>query len=176
MDIPTIEPDVLIAGDSWKWDRTLGDYPASSWTLNYYFNGPAAFTVTASADGDTFQVREDPETTALRSAGSYKVTGRVTDGTDVYTVFEQVIQIRQDMATAAATESHAATMVPLIESAIERLVANDITEASVGGRAFTKRDIPELRRMLGFYRAELRQQRKAGRVARTVGIQFGAPS
>lgn len=29
-EIPTCEPKVLVAGDSWAWDRYLSDYPASA--------------------------------------------------------------------------------------------------------------------------------------------------
>jgi len=35
--IPTNEPSTIIAGDTWQWSRRdLSDYPASSWTLEYY--------------------------------------------------------------------------------------------------------------------------------------------
>ena len=36
MTTPTIEPSLLYTGDTWAWERTLADYPASaSWVLNY---------------------------------------------------------------------------------------------------------------------------------------------
>ena len=41
VDIPENEPDTLRAGDTWKWTRTLADYPASAWTLKYRFKSAA---------------------------------------------------------------------------------------------------------------------------------------
>ena len=29
------EPEKLTAGVTWKWEKTLSDYPASEWTLTY---------------------------------------------------------------------------------------------------------------------------------------------
>jgi len=39
--IPSDEPARLRAGDTWKWTRTLGDYPAGTWTLKYRFKNAA---------------------------------------------------------------------------------------------------------------------------------------
>ena len=38
------EPEKLTAGMTWKWNKTISDYPATEWTLTYYLriNGPTA--------------------------------------------------------------------------------------------------------------------------------------
>ena len=33
---PTKEPETLTSGVTWKWKKTLADYPASEWGLVYY--------------------------------------------------------------------------------------------------------------------------------------------
>src|SRR5574340_367386 len=70
---PTNEPSALRAGDTWSWRREdLGDYPASSWTLKYYFrNSSAKFDATATADGDDFEVTVAKATTAGYTVGWY---------------------------------------------------------------------------------------------------------
>ena len=30
------EPEKLTSGVTWKWKKTISDYPASEWTLTYY--------------------------------------------------------------------------------------------------------------------------------------------
>ena len=70
MAIPTSEPDSLRIGDTWQWRREdLFDYPASAWTLIYYFrNATSHFDVTASADGSYFAVTVAKATTAALAA------------------------------------------------------------------------------------------------------------
>ena len=49
------EPEKLTSGVTWKWKKTLSDYPASEWTLTYYLrkDGATATSFSATADGDT---------------------------------------------------------------------------------------------------------------------------
>jgi hypothetical protein len=51
---PSDEPARLRAGDTWKWTRSLADYPAGTWTLKLLYtasNGGGIFTV--SVDGSS---------------------------------------------------------------------------------------------------------------------------
>ena len=82
-DIPTKEPTEFTAGDSVKWTRTLGDYPASTYTLKYSLRGTAGtFDITATADGDDYSVSLPAPTTSTYSAGYYDGHGyAVIDGT-----------------------------------------------------------------------------------------------
>src|SRR5574340_527910 len=59
---PTNEPSALRAGDTWSWRREdLGDYPASSWTLKYYFrNSSAKFDATERHQVDSGRVEVLP--------------------------------------------------------------------------------------------------------------------
>ena len=64
--IPTTEPTELRVGDTWQWKREdlSSDYPATSWTLTYYFrNATAYFNVVATADGVHFEVTVAKATT-----------------------------------------------------------------------------------------------------------------
>ena len=68
------EPEKLTSGVTWKWNKTLSDYPANeSWYLVYYLrkNGATATSCSATADGDTHLVTVAAATTAGYAAGVY---------------------------------------------------------------------------------------------------------
>ena len=48
------EPEKLTSGVTWKWKKTVSDYPASEWTLTYYLrkDGATATSFSATADGE----------------------------------------------------------------------------------------------------------------------------
>ena len=52
------EPEKLTSGVTWKWKKTLSDYPASERTLTYYLrkDGATATSFSATANGDTYLV------------------------------------------------------------------------------------------------------------------------
>ncbi len=64
-DIPTTEPLSFHADDTVKWKKSLGDYPATSWTLKYFF---VILTdqkiITASSDGTDFLITITAEASA----------------------------------------------------------------------------------------------------------------
>ena len=103
MAIPTSEPDSLRIGDTWQWRREdLSDYPASAWTLTYYFrNATAYFDVTATADGDAFAVTVAKATTALRAAGDYDWAAFAISATERHEVDSGKLTLLPDLATAA---------------------------------------------------------------------------
>ncbi len=69
-EIPETEPTRVAAGETWRWDRNITDYPASLWTLTYSFllqSGSTRFDVVATQDGDTHQVHVPASTTAAHA-------------------------------------------------------------------------------------------------------------
>ena len=60
------EPEKLTSGVTWKWKKTISDYPASEWTLTYYLrkDGATATSFSATADGDTHLVTVAAATTS----------------------------------------------------------------------------------------------------------------
>ena len=67
------EPEKLTSGVTWKWKKTISDYPASEWTLTYYLrkDGATATSFSATADGDTHLVTVAAATIAGYAAGVY---------------------------------------------------------------------------------------------------------
>ena len=69
-DIPTSEPAELRAGDTWKWTKTLADYPASAWTLKYRFkNAAGGFEIIAATAGSDYAITVAASTTTAYAAG-----------------------------------------------------------------------------------------------------------
>jgi hypothetical protein len=87
-DIPTIEPSSANAGDTWRWTRTLADYPASAgWALSYtLINAAAKITINATASGDDHAVTVAAATTGGYAAGTYDWRARVTRTGEVFTM------------------------------------------------------------------------------------------
>lgn len=129
MAIPTSDPTRLRAGDTWQWRRDdLADYPATAWTLTYYFRNAAGnFDVAAAADGTAYLVTVDKATTAGRAAGEYDVVAVVASATERFEVGAFRCTVLPDYATAAAIDgrSFARKMLAAVESALLNRASND---------------------------------------------------
>ena len=103
--IPTTEPSSLRAGDTWQWRREdLADYPASAWTLVYYFrNASAHFDITASADGDAYAVTV-AKASSGKAPGWYDWIAVVSSATERHEVDRGRLEILPDYATAAVLD------------------------------------------------------------------------
>ena len=68
------EPEKLTSGVTWKWKKTISDYPASEWTLTYYLrkDGATATSFSATADGDTHLVTVAAATMYISSVSGLK--------------------------------------------------------------------------------------------------------
>ena len=66
------EPEKLTSGVTWKWKKTISDYPASEWSLIYYLrkDGVAISSFSATADGNTHLVTVAASTTSGYAAGT----------------------------------------------------------------------------------------------------------
>jgi hypothetical protein len=178
--IPTTEPTLLRAGDNWEWDKTVSDHlPSDGWALAYVLaGGPVGTTplaISSTPSGDTYQVRVAAATTEDVPAGIYRLIGRVSKGTDRYTVHESTVTVEPDPATD--TRSHAEKMCAKIEAELEARTAtagSTVKSWSQGGRSEEYSDELELRRQLGYYREQVRVER-GGPVFIPVEAQFGAP-
>jgi hypothetical protein len=139
---PTTEPTSLRAGDTWAWRREdLSDYPASTWTLKYYFrNASAKFDITASADGEAFAVSVAKATTATYAAGDYDWIAVVETVADRYQVDEGRVEVLPNLATNAVYDARtfARTMLDAVEAALlskANLSQLDLVQAALADRS-----------------------------------------
>jgi len=143
--IPTTEPISLRAGDTWQWTReNLSDYPATIWTLTYYFrNATSYFDIAATADGSTFAVSVALAATATRAPGWYDWTAFVTDGIERYQVGKGRTEVLPDLAGAVAYDGRtfARRMLDYIEAALESRASTDqldLITAQLENRSLTR--------------------------------------
>lgn len=171
IDVPTTEPREVRAGMTWKWKRNdlSADYPASTWTLTYWWKKTGAsganFSIVATADGADFAVTVTAATTAGYTAGSYTWSAVVTAGTEAYEVDHGTCELlaRYDSAANLDDRSHAKTVLDAIEAVIEGRASKDQEEYSIGGRSLKRTPIKDLIALRTHYRAEVQAESIAER-------------
>ena len=183
-DIPTSEPAELRTGDTWKWTKSLADYPASeSWTLKYRFkNAAGGFEITASAAGDDYSVTVAAATTAGYAAGAYSWMAWVEGGTsEKYTVDTGTCTINPDYRSGTATaafddRTHARVVLDAIEAVLESRASKDQEAYEIAGRSLKRTPIADLLKLRQHYKAEVASQVAAEAIANGLGtgrrIQF----
>jgi hypothetical protein len=182
-DIPSNEPSALRVGDTWKWTRTLADYPAGTWTLKYRFKTSAAtgFEVVATSSGNNHAVTVTAATSATYAAGNYSWIAWVEGGSsEKYTIDTGNVLIAPDYRSGVATvalddRSHPRKMLDAIEAWLEsRDVA--VAEYEIAGRRMKYIPIAELIKLRSRYQNELAAADNAEKLAKGEGfgrkIQF----
>ena len=165
--VATNEPAELRAGLTWQWERNdLADYPASAWTLKYWFKrqgGTDKFSVTASANGSAFSVNVAASTTAAYVADDYTWVAVVTAGSESFEVDRGTLKLlpRYDQDVALDDRTHAKKMLETIEAALEAITKWDVKSYAVGSRQMTKRDVPELLQLRDKYKGEVFREQLA---------------
>lgn len=143
LQIPTTEPTELVAGDTWRWRKSLADFlPSDGWELSYYLRGEqdllVAWGTHVSADGEVFAVTVPAASTEL-PAGPYSLTARVTDGTLKHTVFaDRHFQVLPNPEALVGAKSHNRQMLDKLRAA-ELAAGDDAIEIafSLNGRSVT---------------------------------------
>ena len=180
------EPEKLTSGVTWKWKKTISDYPASEWTLTYYLrkDGATATSFSAAADGDTHLVTVAAATTAGYAAGVYDIIGVVVKAAEKYVVFDGIFEVLTNPATAGAYDprTHARRVLDLIEAAMEGRIPNGMESYTIGGRSINKIPLNQLRELYEKYAQDVRQEVQAERLAngrrsgKNIGVRFGNPN
>lgn len=173
--IPDREPAQLRCGDTWRWTRSLADYPATTWTLKYrYKTASTGFEIVASADGTDHSITHPASTTAGYTAGSYNWTAWVESGSEKYTIAEGVAQLLPDFRAVSAStgvdaRTHARKTLDAIEAWLESR-SQGVAEYEIAGRRMKYIPIPDLLVLRSRYQSEVRAEEAAGKLARGEGV------
>ena len=184
--IPTTEPEQLLAGDSWQWDKYLSDHrPDDGWVLTYYLRRgeDAAIQIDAADATDHHEVRELGSTTQNHPPGLYRLIGRVelTSG-DIFTIYDSFVVIEPD--PVVATGSFAEQMVTALKAELLALTtAGGASSGTVrswrqGDREEERASVQEreaVARLLGNWMEQVRQERGQSAIV-SVKATFGRPS
>jgi hypothetical protein len=150
LDVPTYEPTSITAGETLKWTKDLGDYPASDYTLKYYFRGGGAgFDATANANGDTHEIEVAATTTAPLAAGTLYWQAWVEKDDEKYVVDAGQVEVKPGLAALAAAETHdgrskAKVILDAIDDMVEGKATRDQQEYTIGNRMLKRIPIPDL--------------------------------
>lgn len=171
-DIATQEPAQLRAGDTWRWQRQLDDYPAGTWTLKYRFkNSTTGFEIVSTSSGTLHDVTVAAATTAAYTAGSYTWIAWVEGGSsEKYTVDSGTIEVLPDyrggLATVALDDrSHARKMLDAIEAWLESRDPG-VAEYEIAGRRMKYIPAAELIKLRSRYQREVAGEDAAEKIAR----------
>jgi hypothetical protein len=173
-EVATVEPREVVAGDTWEWEKSFSDYPATTWTLTYYLRSREhEASITAAADGTDHLVTVAKATTAAYKAGLYEITGFVTDATERFQVYRGLLNVLPDPASQGAGQdprSHARKTLDAIEAVVEGRATKDQQAYTIGGRSLQRMPIKDLMYFRGVYRAEVyaEESRLTGRGSKVV--------
>lgn len=189
MTIPTKEPLQAFAGDTWQWNRTnlVSLYPATAWDLKYYFDSrsPAAqFTITATADGDTYSVVLVPATTAAlvvsdreRGQSGYYWVARVEHQSDgrVFTVGQGHFNLTLDLASQTAggydPRNWAEKALESLEAALQNRASIDQLMTIIAGTQIQHMTPEQMQSWYGWFRSEVRSKATRG-VRKSVRVEL----
>lgn len=190
--IPRTEPDVLRAGDTWSWLRTLADYPANAWTLHYYLRAVNATMGTPVLDLTSSADTTDPlshSITALASDTANLATGEwswqcaardIATGLVRVTLDTGTLTVQTNLEAADGSidnRTHNQKMLDAICALLEKRATKLEESYQISGRMVKWLTPKELEEQKGIYTARVRQEKRNSGELRTstdVNVRFGA--
>lgn len=184
-DIPTVEPAELVAGDTWKWKRSLSDYSAAAgWSLRYVFTSASAeqrFTFDSVADGADHLVSRATTDTDDIIPGIYQWAAFVRNGSERYQVATGTLNVRPNLEGARPFDvrTHPQKVLDAIEAVLENRATKDQEEYEIAGRRLKRTPIKDLLVLRDTYKAELANADETAKLAaglgnaRYIGVRFG---
>ena len=169
-----ITPETLQIGDTWAWEATVADYPATEWTLKFAFRGYglSVIDITAAASGNDYEVTVAGGVTAGYLKGTYQWAAVVEKGTapdiERYTVGEGVVTLLPYLGAATGetdNRSHARKMLAAIEATMEGRATKAQAAMAINGKSIQYLKPEELIRWRSYYRGEVRKEEDANKLA-----------
>lgn len=142
-------PLSLTAGDRWTWTDSLSDYPATLWTLTYFFRGPTSLAAAVGvASGANHVVTVAAATTSALKPGSYDWQARaalIATPTTIATVAVGRITVAPNLENAAVDyRSWNVRVTEALKATIEGRASTDQLSMSIAGRSLSRMSWKEL--------------------------------
>lgn len=171
--IPTHEPTEFTKGDSLSWKKSLSDYPAGDWTLNYYIRGAVTLDITATASGTDHLATISATDSDTLTAGSYwwqavatKDSDRKTVGQGQFVVLPNV----EDQVAGYDGRTHVKKTLDALEAVIEKRASLDQQSYSINNRSLSRMSVDELLKWRDKYRALYRSELKDEKIKNGIGV------
>lgn len=160
--IPTKEPIEVRVGDTWKWTKDLTDFPATTWTLTYYFRGlKGKFDIIATSNGTIHSVTVANTVTDLFNAGDYFWSSVATDGSETCTIDDGETELLVDLSSKFGGYDGRTDIQRTFE-AIEDVVlgraSNDVSSYTVAGRQLARTPVDDLMKLYDKFKQLRRQE------------------
>ena len=177
----------MIVGDTWQFNTTVSDFPASAgWTLTYRLvpekGAGAAITFNNSGiSGDDYVVQVAAATTAAYAAGDYSWAAYVLKSGERHTVDKGEVTLVPDpgvVSTPYDSRSFARKMLDQIEAALLAFQDASVKSYTIGSRSMTREDVPNILVMRDRWLWEVKNENDTAQIAaglgnpRNVGVRF----
>lgn len=160
-------PPEFTIGESLAWEKSFSLYPASEWTLTYYFRGAGpGFNAVATADGDTHVLAVAKTATAAATAGRYSFQAFAEKGTEKILVDAGDIMAYATLATLDTTEevdprSEAQKILDVIDARLSGDISRGVMEYQIGDRQLKRYSLKELVEVRKMYAGIVARERRA---------------
>ncbi len=177
--IPSTEPTRVIAGDTWRWDRSVDGYtPGGGWSLTYAVRGKGTLTLTgaANAANTAWEITAPSSQTAALPAGVYEWVAFVTSGSERYTVLRGSLTVEPNLVLAKAgdRQTHEERMLEAINARLEGRIEADMEKYQLEARLVERIPFEQLLAARSRYAFAVRLQRNGGRTPQGE-VQFARP-
>lgn len=178
VDVVTVIPTSLTAGDTWAFDRDYADFPRPTWTATAYFEkADETFNAASTANGTAQRFTIAAATTAGYSAGRYRVSVRATDGTSVYVAESVWVEVGLDPAKAGNNDprSWARRTLDAVEAFLEGNATTAQQSMNIAGRSISRWSLGELTQFRNELRAEVRTEEQGSNagLGRNIKVRYG---
>ena len=162
IETKTNVPPKFRAGDTVKWTVSYSDYPASSWSLIYYFKRPSEPTVEvqASASGTDFSVTISAEDSTQFKAGRWQWHARAEKQSEGAIVAQSgSVDVLPDPSAVDIGDSFAVKALELVEASLAGDLVTAQESISITGVDITKMGISERFDLRDRLKAEVSRER-----------------
>lgn len=187
-----MEPTRIAQGEELEWTRTFDDFPATEYTLEYRFRGPATgFNVTAAADGEGFhaEIEANAFTASAACVGRWMWQAwatEIADADHVEMIGSGFLQVVAGFVTGTTTavELRTPAMICLaaIDAAMLAFATSDVQEYEIATPAGTRRvkrsDKAQLLDLRKYWSGIVAQEatrertRRGGSFGTQIGVRF----
>ncbi len=162
IETKTNVPPKFRAGDTTKWTVTYADYPASSWSLIYYFKRPSEPTVEvrATASGDDFAVTISAQDSTQFKPGRWQWHAGAEKQSEGAIVAESgSVDVLPDPSAIDIKDSFAVKALALVEASLAGDLVTAQESISIAGVDITKMGISERFDLRDRLKAEVSRER-----------------
>lgn len=179
---PYREPKTIVIGEKLHWKRSLPDYPATLYTIEYRYRGNTGdgFNVTASADGSDYEIEVAGSVTAGLTAETYSWQAWLTEIADTDNSFladKGTVEVETGFTTGSTAAVDQRTQAETILAAIRAVIASKATEDQLSYRIQSGNGERELKKMTWteLISAEKHYQNIVAREKRNRRLSEGGP-